>query len=196
MRLGPKTCPTPEGPVDEKALYEGFIRFREGLRWKWFFNKNSSLEEVLDNHTSHPWDEKTDRSAPVAQDCPELEALISAVYKDLFDPALRKKIKGNLSKEQRDFILEVKTEYPKRNIRIRREDKGSRFVVVDGDEEDKLIEDGLHNAERFRESEENPIEEYNERIEGFAAAGVRDGEITEEQGRYITNQQKPSTSIQ
>ena len=40
------------------------------------------------------------------------------------------------------------------------------------------------------------MEEYTNTIENFADQGLRDGEITEQQYRYITNRQKPSTSIQ
>ena len=39
MRLGPKTTSTPCGPSDEKAQYEAFVKFREGIRWNWFLNK-------------------------------------------------------------------------------------------------------------------------------------------------------------
>ena len=40
MRLGPKTAPTPRGPPDEKLQYEAYVKFREGIRWNWFFNKH------------------------------------------------------------------------------------------------------------------------------------------------------------
>ena len=102
----------------------------------------------------------------------------------------------NLTQEQRDFIKEVKTEYPKKNIRIRREDKGYRFVILDGESEDQLIENGLKNIERYAETDESPMEDYIEKIENFAAAGLRTGEISEEQYRFITNKQKPSLASQ
>ena len=31
MRLGPKTCPTSTGPIDERALLQTYVRFREHL---------------------------------------------------------------------------------------------------------------------------------------------------------------------
>ena len=94
--------------------------YRETIRWKWHFNKTKKPEEVDDSYTRKPWEEKTDKQAPVASDCPELEAFLAAVYKDLFDPALRKKIKSNISIDQRNFIKSVKTEYPNKNLRIRK----------------------------------------------------------------------------
>ena len=65
-------------------------------------------EHIKNDFVSKPWDVPTDKAAPVATDCPELEAMIAASYGDLFDPAQRRKIKDNLTKEQRDFIQEVK----------------------------------------------------------------------------------------
>ena len=194
MRLGPKTCPTPAGPTDEKALYEAFVQFRETIRWKWYHNKNVKPEDVDESHKSQPWYERTDRLAPPANDCPELEAFLSALYRDLFDPTLRKKISSNLTEGQRDFIKTVKREYPKENLRIRREDKGHRFVIADGDAEDELIEDGLKNRERFDEVDESPLEDYNVKIERWAAEGLRSGELSDQMYRFVTNTEKPSAS--
>ena len=69
MRMSPKTCPTHKTPVDEKELYEAWVKWRESLRWKWHFNKNLRPEDIDQDHKSQAWDEKTERSAPYAQDC-------------------------------------------------------------------------------------------------------------------------------
>ena len=87
-------------------------------------------------------------------------------------------------------------EYPERNLRVRREDKGGRFVIADGDQEDALIEVGLKNRERFAERNDSPLEEYVERIERFAADALANEEIDDKQYRFITNKQKPSKSSQ
>ena len=72
------------------------------------FNKHLKPEEISHDHVSQPWDKKTERNDPVGQDCPDLEAFIESVYRDIVNPSLRKKITDNLSPEQRDFINEVK----------------------------------------------------------------------------------------
>ena len=64
MRLGPKTAPTPDKPVDEKAQYEAFASWREKVRWNWMFNKHKRPEEVQNGHVSQQWDEKNERTAP------------------------------------------------------------------------------------------------------------------------------------
>ena len=61
--------------------------------------------------------------------------MISGIERDLSNPNLRRRIKDNLSKEQRGFIKEVKEEFPKRDLRVRFEDKGHRFVIADGQTE-------------------------------------------------------------
>ena len=192
MRLGPKTCPTPTGPINEKKLYEAYIQFRERMRWNWHYNKSKKPEEVDDSYIGKPWDEKTDRLAPVASDCPELEAFLAGVYRDCFDPAQRKKINSNISVDQRNFIQSVKRDYPEQNLRIRREDKGHRFVIVDGDQEDEMIEEGLKNRERFEEVDENPMEDFNVKIENWALEGLRTGELSDKIYRFVTN--KPAAS--
>ena len=63
-RLGPKTCPTPRGPVNEADHYKDFLQFRESLRWKWFFNKNKKPEEVDNNYVKKPWDTRSDKKSP------------------------------------------------------------------------------------------------------------------------------------
>ena len=98
--------------------------------------------------------------ALIPQDCPELEAFLSGIYKDLFDPSLMKKITINISKEEIDYIKVVREENPAMQLRVRREDKGYRFVIADAETEDKLIEDRLKDQESFKETEESPLEEY------------------------------------
>ena len=46
LRKSPKFCPTPRGPIDEKSHYESFLRWRESVRWKWFFNKNKDPNDI------------------------------------------------------------------------------------------------------------------------------------------------------
>ena len=157
MRMGPKTCPTPREPVDEMAQYKSWLKWKENLCWKWHFNKGLKPEDIEDIFVRKPWDTPTDRAAPIVNDCPELEAMIANAYRDLFDPNQRRKIKDNLSKEQRSFINEVKTKYPQKGLRIRMEDKGHRFVIADAISEDTMIEDKLKNVEQYTEVDNAPI---------------------------------------
>ena len=173
MRLGPKFCPTPRGPVDELGQYQSWLSWRESVRWNWFHNNGKELDEIENNYVKKPWDTKTDRAAPIATDCPVLEALFEGCRRDLFDPTQRKQIKDNLSTEQRNYIKEVKTIYPTLGIRIRSEDKGHRFVVADAETEDNLIENHLKNEEQFVETDEDKTEEHIAKIKEWADRGLK-----------------------
>ena len=54
LRKSPKFVPTPRGPINEKGHYESFLRFRESLRWKWFFHKHHDPNEIEDEYSSKP----------------------------------------------------------------------------------------------------------------------------------------------
>ena len=41
---------------DEKSQYEAFVKFREGLRWNWFFYKQMEPEDMKHDRVSQPWD--------------------------------------------------------------------------------------------------------------------------------------------
>ena len=83
---------------------------------------------------------------------------------------------------------------PALNIRIRQEDKGHRFVLVDGELEDAQIEASLQDPEQYEEVEDNPMDIFKNQIEEYAARKVKEGELTEQQYRFVTNTQiRPSS---
>ena len=65
-------------------------------------------------------------------------------------------------------------------------------MIVDGDQEDEMIEEGLKNRERFEEVDENPMEDFNVKIENWALEGLRTGELSDKIYRFVTN--KPAAS--
>ena len=111
-RKGPKFCPSPRGPIDEMEQYKSFLRFQQSVRWKWVFNKNRDPLNIDDEYHAKPWDTRTERSAPIATDAPELEAFLSALEKDIKNPELRRNIKSNLNENQWKYIKEDKSECP------------------------------------------------------------------------------------
>ena len=157
------------------------------MRWKWFFNKNKDPEDIEDNYEKKPWDERSKRTAPVATDAPELEAFFASIERDLKDLGLRRKVKGNLNSEQIKFIKEVKEEYPGRGLRIRREDKGPRFVIEDAVAEDERIQAKLSDNRYYTEMNDDPKEEFIEAIKSFAEEAFENEEIDDKQYNFITN---------
>ena len=49
------------------------------MRWKWFFNKDKDPNNIEDDYSPKPWDTRTEKSAPVAHDAPELEAFLAGI---------------------------------------------------------------------------------------------------------------------
>ena len=167
--------------------YKDFLRFPESVRWKWLFNKLKDPTNIDDEFVSKPWDTKTHRKAPFANDAPELEAFLSAIEKDVRNPDLRRKVKCNLNQSQLNFIREVKEDYPRRGLRVRMEDKGSRFVIEDAVTEDNQIAENLSNPIHFRETANNPLDEYIQEIKDWADAALETGEIDDKQYKFISN---------
>ena len=157
------------------------------MRWAWLFNKEKRPVDVDQDFIKQPWYKKSDKKAPRADDCPELEAFIAAVGRDVSDPKLRRPIKDNLTPEMREFIKEVREDYPRENLRMRMEDKGSRFVVTDGETEDNLIKNDLENVVHYRQLDEDPKENFKEKVLDWANKGLRNGEISEDMHEFVTN---------
>jgi hypothetical protein len=78
-------------------------------------------------------------------------------------------------------------EYPKKGLRVRREDKGARFIIEDSDTEDERITENLSNPVYYRESANDPIAEYMEEIKQWADTALEKGELDDKQHKFVTN---------
>ena len=103
------------------------------------------------------------------------------------DPNLRRPIKDNLTPDMRDFMKEVREIYPTVNLRMRMEDKGSRFVVTDGETKDNLILNDLEIPVHYKQLEEDPQETYAGKVQEWADRGLRTGEIDADMHEFVTN---------
>ena len=70
------------------------------------------------------------------------------------DPTLRRKIKDNMTPGEREALIDIIKNFPEMDLRVRREDKGGRFCIMDGDSEDIFIESDLGNTVHYREIDE------------------------------------------
>ena len=102
------------------------------------------------------------------------------------DPNLRRKIKDNLSLEERAALKDIVKNFPELNLRIRKEDKGGRFCVVDGDTEDELLETDLGNNVHYEEIGNDPTEEFKEEVKEWADDCLENGVITEQMYKFVT----------
>ena len=162
MRKGAKFVPNPKAPVNNKELYENWLNWRERMRWTWFHAKQRNFQGDPPEFEKTPWYQKTQRAAPPAS--PAVENFMDRCYADTMNANMRNKIKDNMTPEEREALRELRFEFPAQNFRIRREDKGSRFVIADGEEEDKMIEEDLQNETNFTEIPSDPKEEHIEKL--------------------------------
>ena len=115
---------------------------------------------------------------------------MAVIEKDLRNPELRKKMKNNLTQNQMNFIKEVKEEYPRRGLRVRREDKGHRFVIEDSATEDNKILEELSDRVFYRETANDPILNYKDEIQQWADNALENDEINVKQHRFVTDIQE------
>ena len=96
-----------------------------------------------------PWYQHSERSPPAAS--ASVEAFMEACLGDMMDPDQRRRIHDNLDPSERDALKDYEINFPADNLRIWLEDKGPRFIIADGDQEDKMIENDLKNENEFTE---------------------------------------------
>ena len=76
------------------------------------------------------------------------------------DPNLRNKIKDNLTSGQRKALQDIQKNFSQNDIRIRKEDKGSRFVIVDRCLDDSQIQANLGNTNNYAELVTDPTPKF------------------------------------
>ena len=111
------------------------------MRWKWYHAKKRNFEGEDHDFEKKPWYQHSEYNPPPAS--PTFKAFMEKVLTDLMNPTLRRKIKDNFSAEEREDLKDFKQNFPANNLRVRKEDKGPRFVIADGATEDEMIENDL-----------------------------------------------------
>ena len=137
------------------------------MRWKYYHAKKRNFEGEDPEFIMMPWYQHSDHSPPAAS--PVVEAFMEKCLKDMMDPEQRIKIHDNLLPEERKALKDFQTSFPAENLRIRLEDKGPRFVIADGDTEDKMIEKDLQNVNQFRAIDDDPKDDYEKEIKTWAS---------------------------
>ena len=130
-----------------------------------------------------PWYQNSEHSPPPASAA--VEAYMESCLNDMMDPDQRRKIKDNLKPEEREALKDFRTNFPAENLRIRLEDKGPRFVIADGDKEDEMIENDLLNQNQFVSLQDDPKEEYIEKIRNWAIDFKENG-VDNDVAKFVT----------
>ena len=161
-RKGQKFVPTPTKPVDNMEIYEDWLKWRNRMRWKYYHSKKRNFEGEDPDFIMMPWYQHSEHSPPAAS--ASVEAFMETCLTDMMDPDQRRKIHDNLDPSERAALKDFEMNFPADNLRIRLEDKGPRFVIADGDQEDEMIENDLRNENQFTELPADPKEEYRNKL--------------------------------
>lgn len=117
---------------------------------------------VPNNFIPKPWYQRSTNITPRASFA--VESFLESCERDLIDPKLRRRIKDNLSPAERKALKSICLEFPRFSIRVRKEDKGSRFALVKAHEDDSAIKKVLDNKNNYEKLEYDPTNEAIQKV--------------------------------
>jgi hypothetical protein len=122
-RLNPVVL-TDNSPVDVFDQALDTHEWAERLRWRYFWNKDKSKEEIEKPFQKNPWYQSKGNSAP--KNCKALEAFIEAYSRKYLGPKNRKRIKSNLSPEMKRSMKKLKNIPVTHGVGVRYADKSGK----------------------------------------------------------------------
>ena len=153
--------------------------FVDKIRWADFhFDRNSgdvsNNSNILDDNLG-PFKVKTDTRAPVSKDI-ALETFLATIENKLFDvDRARRHPVSNLSKSEHIMLHQLRTS---KDIVIRLQDKGSRFVILDRTDYIDKVESNLGDGS-FDLLPSDPSLAYYQIVKDWGTKWVNKGEITQ-----------------
>eukprot|EP00745_Piridium_sociabile_P026140 TRINITY_DN41575_c0_g2_i2.p1 TRINITY_DN41575_c0_g2~~TRINITY_DN41575_c0_g2_i2.p1 ORF type:complete len:978 (-),score=173.11 TRINITY_DN41575_c0_g2_i2:3-2936(-) len=196
-RLSDRFAPTPREPIDVADQVIGTHDWAERLRWHRFYatkkeekkaseNQDDSKEEDED-FVKMPWYQRTTHSAPKGD--PALEAFIEACKRDFVNPKNRKRIKDNMTKEQRQALHELRNLPTTHNAACRFADKSGVTVITSLQEDDQNIVQTLNDPQQYDMLDSDPTNKISKCVQEWTKKWCNNGTINAEVSKYITGTQ-------
>ena len=138
------------------------MRLENKNRYQYSSDRESESE---DNVVMVPWYKRTDRIAPNGNY--QLETGLERLREHLFNPDNRRRVRDNLTHDQREAIDKLRNLPNTSNAQVSFEDKGSRFVIRNLNYQDRVIMDQLADVTQFDEVIDDPTQHVVRRIENF-----------------------------
>ena len=131
-------------------------------------NKEKEVEEKDEEEQdipNYPWHPKSSFEPPSGMNL-ALERFLDKLEQDLMDPGNEKKVKDNLSHEERQALYDLSkwNKVREEEIMIRVQDKGSRIVIEEKERYKQKMLQYLEDTNTFREDEEDQSEEYQKEV--------------------------------
>ena len=189
-RLPDCFAPTPREPIDVYDQALGTHQWAERLRWHRFFALQDKLQTPDDTSNDNqnefekkPWYQPTGKPAPKGD--PALEAFINACSNQFIGKDKRRKIKDNLSKDQRKALKELKELPITHNAACRFADKSGTTVITSLESDDEKIKEALNDKEYYSIVQDNPTNGIIKKIATWADKEKGKGKLPEEIHEYI-----------
>ena len=194
-RLSDKFAPTPTSPIDVSDQFIGTNAWAERLRWHYFFEKNPTTspendieEDKEDGFVKNPWYIPTSKQAPRTNHA--LELFIQTCTNDFIDPKNRRRIRDNLTEEQRKALKELKLLPNTHNAACCYADKSGATVITDLTEDDQKIKTDLSDPNHYDLLDSNPTSEVIKKIDSFVNKWSHKVSFSEEMQLFV----KPSNN--
>ena len=127
---GPSFVPTPKS-IDWNDLQESWLHFKRKVRWRSFFQgREITPHQSVENPIAAPYEKST--KEPPMSNVPAIEVFLNSVEKDLFNVDNVKKVRDNLSSDERKALKKFRnTPAIERDLIVHIQDKGHNFVILD-----------------------------------------------------------------
>ena len=190
LKKGPSFVPTQKF-VDWGKPSKDFIKFKNKLRWRARYGDTGDdpaydSEEDLFDCFKLPSRKDAPRSSDQA-----LERFLELVENDLFHPDIPKtKFKPNLTIEEQDALRYLRSN---KDISIRIQDKGSRFVILNSTDYVDKMDRYLKNNANFSKLDFDITETIMTKVDNWAKEWFLKGEINQTVVDFVCNvQAKPA----
>ena len=169
-RLSDKFIPTPTCPIDVSDQLIGTHEWAERLRWSQFHFLNKKQNTGANNFEKMPWYKSCNKAAPKGDSA--LEAFIDKCTRDFLDVNKRRKIKSNLTTDQRKAMCELRNFPSTHNVACRFADKSSVTVITSiKDDEDRICAD-LSDNNFYDILENNPTNDIIHNVDQWAENSI------------------------
>ena len=186
LSKGPSFCPVPRDITWHTCRLD-WQSFVDKVRWAdFYFDRNSvdisSSPDTLDDNLG-PFQVKSGARAPVSKDI-ALETFLATIENKIFDVhRARHYPVSNLSKSEHKTLHRLRTS---KNIVVRLQDKGSRFVILDRTDYIDKVESNLNDGS-FDLLLADLSSSYYQMVRDWGVKWVNKGEIAQPLLDYIIN---------
>ena len=186
LSKGPSFCPVPRD-INWHRCRLDWQSFVDKVRWAdFYFDRNfvdiSSSPDILDDNLG-PFQVKSGARAPVSKDI-ALETFLATIENKLFDVhRARHYPVSNLSKSEHKTLHRLRTS---KDIVVRLQDKGSRFVILDRTDYIDKVESNLNDGS-FDLLPADLSSSYYQMVRDWGVKWVNKGEIGQPLLDYIIN---------